>query len=861
MPGSTKESQVTYIGARGPLLKACRQTFSWQTGVRTLVILWHDGWLWDSYWGDLLEHLADIQAGQEARILIAIFDEKPDDGSKPANQALRALLLALAADTAGNGTPQCDDLGGWSRITDFERLSKAGVLWCREQESSLLALSQVAASLGNPLASTSDTNAVTDRPPRVTPAEFFHFLEDPATYRTQTLHDATKPEDAVAGLRLLKWLGAAATYGPSPKLKVLIIENKPEELAKTNKALGESLGRLAATGRSSPMQFLHAAEFYLVKDNFDSLGAQLRQGEVNAVKWDFSQPDKIGNAENLKCSEIDLVLQDIVLGEEGKGQNLSGLDLAPEFYQACPQALIFLITNLDVETLVGSGDVNWKYVDCIISKQALATLWYEYRRCFRERFGRMFWADWGRANDKSRNLLRNLFGSLRRWQIEPDILWHGQTLPEMIDHANRHVSALWKLVNDVLGTLMENGGAHPKVLSLRHRIALAVAVWMHDVGHRGDEYFANSMDIRAAHAGISERLLLRNPEAYGLAWLLEDLPHEACRTLDACGRKERLACRNRLKCAFNEESLCLLRETGLLCRHHQSNAPLDLTSLQKMAARGKEPSVYSLVADEIDPCETDDPEKFLLEITNDALPPPSPRGVKVRTLDDFATTDKEHFRAVAGVMRMLDALQIHRARVGSLASIRSFQEFLDARFEWCKSERLRLEDDRRAATPGKKSFQRATSKLDELGEYEILLNVQGVHYWRQAAVHEVEVLWRWKERGGASLVLEYRLDETALDLIGSLQTVVPGLTGGATTKFDLEGVLEGDDSRDKWRKNFEEEVFGSEHDSQYGAKWTQPVTESMKGYLGALLCPIDFQIKISNSSAASSETLIRCSHG
>ena len=35
-----------------------------------------------------------------------------------------------------------------------------------------------------------------------------------------------------------------------------------------------------------------------------------------------------------------------------------------------------------MESLVGSNDVNWRYVDCIISKDATEILPYEYRRCF-----------------------------------------------------------------------------------------------------------------------------------------------------------------------------------------------------------------------------------------------------------------------------------------------------------------------------------------------------------------------------------------------------------------------------------------------------------------------------------------------
>ena len=851
---SATPNKVTYIGGQDALLEACRQTFAWKTEETTLVILWHDGWLsggHSSYWQGFHDYLSGLGDDTAVRIVVALFEEKPDDGTgSDCACALRALLLALATDTASGAGAPSDGLGGWCRITDFGRLSKAGVMWKRRKNSSLLSLLSVAATLTTP--GRAD--------PRPTLGEFFRFLADPVAFRTQALHGA-EPENAVADLRKLKWLDTLATFGQPPKLKVLVVENNPTELKTRSNEIEKALKSAAPNVPTSPLGFLENAEFYLVDKKFQELAIELGKAEITAKKWDVEK-GKIGEPVTINSSEIDLVLQDIVLEREGVAQNLSGLDLVPLFYQACPQALVFVITNLNVETLVGSGDVNWKYVDCIVSKSALATLWYEYRRCFRERFGRMFWADWGTAGDDERRLLRNLFGSLRRWQIEPDILWHGQTLPEMIDHANRHVSALWKLVNDVVGTLMERGGANPGVLSLRHRVALTISIWMHDVGHRGDEFFANSMDIRAAHAGISERLLLRNPEAYCLGWLLEDLPHMDCIKNDTTGRDARFECRNRCECAHESRSLCLLREAGLLCRHHQSNAPLDLTSLRAMAKRGKEPSVYSLVPDESAHLRKIKSEDFLREITNDALPSPSPQGVNVRTLEDFTTSDKKNFRAVAGVMRMLDALQIHRARVGSMASIGSFKEFLDVRFGWCASERIRLEEDRRAATPGKKSFQRVSAKLDELGEYEILLNVQGVHYWRQAAVHEIEVLWRWKSGGSASLVLNYRLDNNALDMINGMTAKVPRITGGKESEFGLGDVLDGNDPKEKWEKDFKKEVFGNEHKSQYGAEWTEPATEREKGYLNAMFRQVEFVIEVSDLQQphVRPKQLIHCAH-
>ena len=638
-------------------------------------------------------------------------------------------------------------------------------------------------------------------------------------------------------------------------LNILLVENDPKSLSMKNGTIRERLAAaVLGLNHVDPLGAFRASKIYLVSEDFDRLrnSDEWTTIEAQVVTFDSGKLISI-EKKNIPWAELDLVLQDIVL-DEGCSE-LGGLELTPHYFEACPQALVFLLTSLDVESLVGSGDVNWRYVDCIVSKDALETLWYEYHRCFQERFGRMFWPDWGRAsdpNDPNRSLLRDLFGSLRKWQIEPDILWHGQTLPEMIDHANRHITALWRLVNHFVATVIENGGADDSILDLKHRVALAVAVWMHDVGHRGDQYVAGSMDIRASHAGISERLLLRNPDAYSLGWLLKDAwtPNENCRG----SRSDRLECRNSTSCAKDDGHLCLLREVGLLCRHHQSNAPLDEKSVDYMAEKGKIPSTYSLIP--YSGHSRIDAEQFLAGMTNEALPLPCPSGTGLRRLDQFKLRKLDGFRSVAGILRMLDALQLHRSRVGSAASINSFEEFLDNRFQWCATKRTELEEALRTALPGTRAFQRTLKELDDLGEYAILLNCQKVHFWRQAVAHEVEVIWRWQTEGKAQIDVAFTLNERALSSLGNRTATLPSAHGGETLDIRLDEALT-DRSKipdplmpehrlrpaiSSWLDNVRGDVIESEHKSQYGAK-----QERKSGYRGVLATYVTFRVVVTGT--------------
>jgi hypothetical protein len=851
MQKSNKEDRVTYLGVseNSPLCKACDLVFDWKDDKPTVVLLWTENWLRggeEDPWPKLCAILDQVNGGS-VRLLIAIFAETPDAiGERGLRNGLRALLQALNYDLAMDQKTK-----GWAQLWDFGRLIHASVDWTKpEGNSAFLQFCKVVSTIR-------ELDRTKNPVPSLT--EFFDFLADPEEFRTRILH--ARPDKATKGLRVLKWLATQATIGTKLSLKVLLVENQAFELEGKNKQIGDGLTKWTKL-QGSPLCLLENVEFYLIDKDFEKLRTAKGRDSLRAVKWNPEGDPSNPASEAIPWPEIDLVLQDIVLNDPTRGKGLNGLDLVSHYFEACPQALVFLLTSLNVESLVGSGGVNWKYVDCVLSKDGLAALWYEYRRCFREKFGRMFWQDWNdHLSEPNRKLLRNLFGSLRKWQIEPDILWHGQTLPEMIDHAHRHISALWKLCNDFIGTAMENGGANPDVLSLRHRVAFAAAIWMHDVGHRGDEHVAGSMDIRASHAGISERILLRNPHAYQLGWLIEPdmLPCKTCHAR----RDDRLSCRNQIHCkAGSDIKLCLLREVGLLCRHHQSNAPLTHNSLTNMAKRGKEPSVYSLLPDPEKPEET---EKFLKEMTNEALPMPSPRGTNVRLLQEFKIEGGEHFRSLAGLLRMLDALQLHRARVGTSFFRASFLEFLDMRFGWCEAERVRIEEDRRAATPGRRAYQRASVRLAELDEYEILLRTQLLHFWRQAAVHEVEVRWVWAKNGKASVEVLYALDQGVLKELSDLKTKIPNFEG-KPKEFDLgeclvddmshwqqklstekhQLITEGDytDEWKKWVANLSEEVVGPEHKSQYSQEYPIQTSAEAHGYRQALLPDTDFKVGV-----------------
>jgi hypothetical protein len=850
------------VGLTGALEAAWNKCFP--KGLPFLTIVWHEGWLYRSgkqnHWRDLHQKL--VSCHSETKLLVVIAEDLPKRPKNFRGDPLSVLLRVVAE----HSTPSHDASGvpvGWASMSEINQFASRAVRWCPPKESHtspLIRLCAVCAKLQD-IPQEKQAQPANGKPPLPSVDEFFEFLDDPKVYRARKLHAAeTNETDGKSSLRVLKWLESYVFVPHDIPLNVLIVENDPGKLAERLAKAKTWLDKLVL-GSDGPVGFFSGAKVLLLRSEsaFACLANQTHRNELSAEVWNGC--GAIGNdqlpTEKIPWDNLDLIIQDIVLDKNGS--KLAGLELVPHYFTVCPQALVFVLTGLDVESLVGSGDVNWRYVDVILSKDGTEALPYEYRRCFHERYGRMFWTDWYQSQDASkRKLLRGMFASLRRWQIEPDILWHGQSLPEMIDHAHRHISLLWQLTNNVVGTLLEHGGANREVMSFERRVALAVAVWMHDVGHRGDEFTAGPMGIRANHAGISERLLLRNPNAYQLGWLLADdlIPHAPCRESDDNGRQTRLNCRNSTACKEASNNLCLLREIGLLCRHHQSSAPLGPDSLAAMANRGKTPSVYSLVSFRINPPPSDG--EFLANMTNEDCPVPSPYGTEVRSLLDFKTNNPNHTRSVAGLLRILDGLQLHRSRVGTRASRDSFEEFLETRFHWCSSERHRLETALRAATPGTHAFQRAMANLDSLYEYEILLTTQRIHFWRQAVVHDMNVRWRWEASGTPVMQISFTLSELALSELKKHRLKLPATDGTDKTielfremkATDLElpdeiKTHEHSDAIKKWLYNLEDEVVGDEHDSQYPNK-----TEgTAMGYREVLRKGVEFRVAFTGTDS------------
>ena len=91
-----------------------------------------------------------------------------------------------------------------------------------------------------------------------------------------------------------------------------------------------------------------------------------------------------------------------------------------------------------------------------------------------------------------------------KWSQYPNILWHGSKGIQMADHSLAHTQNLLGLTDNLLTLL-------PKyTLKQIEFLVLYYALWLHDIGHRGNENYQEPIDIRDFHGVIGGFLLLED---------------------------------------------------------------------------------------------------------------------------------------------------------------------------------------------------------------------------------------------------------------------------------------------------------------------------------------------------------------
>jgi len=637
-------------------------------------------------------------------------------------------------------------------------------------------------------------------------SDFSKYIWNQRQYMESELHDAkenvVKQHKLYEKIIQLESLYAQLKIPKDISINVLVVENDPRSI----------INKL-----SELKDHFKGIRFFLIQESFADLKSKLLLGDqsfldellLKSAKELFENEKPLKAQENIKFGHIDLILQDIFLESGG----ISGTDLADLYFNVAPQAMVFFLTSMDVETLAASG--YSKKVDRIVSKQRISALMKYYYDRFYELYGPVLWPVFLDAKDRTiiddpkltdKTSIRKLLANIRSWTIEPDILFHGYALPEMVDHEFRHTLGLWKMSNRILGSYLEK---YPERIENEERIYLSLAIWLHDIGHRGDEHHNEASDIRENHASMAESIILENHVALGINWLREV----------GCLKNSNLDCqslknRNKIKGCNDLAELCPLRIVGILCKSHQSNAPLTKEKLPGLFLKLKSPSGYCRVRMGDNGYETNGNSQEGIDNWLNSTETLDCFLTDIRTLEEF---QGGKFIKPGCLLRWLDALHTHNEKVGSVGRVDSFNAYLEMRERYCKKRREEIEDKLNKTEEGSEAYLDYLNQRYKVDDYEQLLQNQSIHLWRSGVVRDIRGEWKWGVLGQGwryGIVFDLYENDPFKNISNGKETIdrivkrlCDNYIGSTTNKSGISW-------HDAWAEHVRKEIIQSELNSQ-----------------------------------------------
>ena len=335
------------------------------------------------------------------------------------------------------------------------------------------------------------------------------------------------------------------------------------------------------------------ADYQTLKDKLDSIldNSADRQKCETEILDNVKPIDELNKQNNgLSFKDIDLILIDIYLE---KGAKLSGLDFLKLFTLLYPEIPAFILSVSEDTEVIGKA-IKQKADYFILKKNifSLPLLFYEYI----DGLGRLI------SYINNRDLKRNLIGNIRYWRFKKDFLWFGDKCYHMINHSFNHVENDWRIAHQVLIPILDYFG---KDYFLDEGLyCFFMGIWLHDIGHKGNERYGEPHEIRDLHGLISAELILKHPEHYGIygynkpdsspyRWLSFRHPRTASQiireriaSLEAAGRVLKQADK-KTNVEQPIQKLTILEKIALLCIYHKSNFPMDEKYLENIVRAGK----------------------------------------------------------------------------------------------------------------------------------------------------------------------------------------------------------------------------------------------------------------------------------
>ena len=237
----------------------------------------------------------------------------------------------------------------------------------------------------------------------------------------------------------------------------------------------------------------------------------------------------------------------------------------------------------------------------------------------------------------------NINQNISFWDEKKSFLWYGDKCYHMIDHAYNHITDNWKLTNNLLPILISNC-----LLSISDEdlYCFCMAMWLHDIGHKGNHKYGESYSIRDVHGIISGELILNDPELFNV------IEYDDKRDIEFYDKYfENLQVTNEFNvCEMIKNramaGLTNLEKTALFSIFHKSNAPLSEEDINTLLKKGK------LIPEDYYQYELGERTNQIISLE---------KILQSRGLSEDCT---KNFLTLAALFRFIDGLDLHKTRVG-----------------------------------------------------------------------------------------------------------------------------------------------------------------------------------------------------
>lgn len=348
------------------------------------------------------------------------------------------------------------------------------------------------------------------------------------------------------------------------KKNVLLIDNNPErELVKIDTRFkGILKGRLQDIMES----FSNLLHIFYYKKGFEDLYLKLskaKEEEDLIIEVEGQSGSKI--KKNVK--DFDFILVDIFLGEKVP----NGIEFIKLLTTKFPSIPSFALSVSDDFSTM--REAIKEGADYYILKNQIFSLLYVYYSYIGE-LGRIL--DYLTEGEYKKNLL----GNIRYWIFKKNLLWFGDKCYHMIDHSYKHTFDDWKYMNQVLISLIKEKRKE-KILGDGDDLlyAFCMAVWLHDIGHKGTDVHGEPHLIRDNHGYISGELILRYPEFFRIKDPDKYYNHNK---IDFSRVSAAELIYNR-----DKEDSSITEMIALISMYHKSNTPIDWTECKNLLGKKK----------------------------------------------------------------------------------------------------------------------------------------------------------------------------------------------------------------------------------------------------------------------------------